>query len=427
MSFQNRPFAKAPGLVRLALRLHRKKGVAMRAVPLLPLTYALCTLTSYAIAAGSERYAVTDLPSLGGTVSRGNSINDAGLILGYSRLPGNQSEHAVAWLFDQIFDLNTLGGPNSDVAWPLKSSFRIAGISQTAAAEVLGENWSCSAFFPGATAVGHVCRGFVSDFGHLRELPTLGGENGYAAGDNHRGEIAGWAETTFHDPTCEGSGPGLSGQVLQFLPVIYSPDHIQALPLLSGDSSGAATAVNDSSQVVGISGDCDQAVGRRTARHAVLWEHGRVIDIGQGHAPAPWWNTPAAINERGVVVGFLGDPRDVTGGITHAFIWSRENGLQRLVPGDYSASDTDNSTATSINNRGQVVGYYTAADGSNHGFIWDPQEGLQDLNNLKQPDYTKTLELAMDINDRGQITGRALDPATNTRTAVLINPTDSDR
>jgi probable HAF family extracellular repeat protein len=401
----------------------------MRSVMLVCLTTALGAIASYPTSSATERYQVTDLPSLGGTVSRANSINDAGLILGYSRLPDGQSEHATAWLFGRIFDLGTLGGPNSDVAWPVKSSgARIVGISQTADREVLGENWSCAAFFAPATATGHVCRGFVSEFGRLHALPTLGGENSYAAGDNRHGQIAGWAETAVHDPTCEGPGPGKSGQVLQFLPVIYgpSPEHIEPLPLIDGDSSGAATAINDRDQAVGISGDCDQAVGRRTARHAVLWEHGKVIDIGHGRLAAPWWNTPAAINDRGVVVGFLGDPRDVSGDITHAFIWSRQAGLRRLIPGDYSANDADNSTATSINDRGQVVGYYVAADGNLHGFVWDPQEGLQDLNDLKQPGYTNIIQLATDINERGQIAGRAVDPVTGNRTAILISPTATE-
>jgi len=217
--------------------------------------------------------------------------------------------------------------------------------------------------------------------------------------------------------------------VLQFLPVIYgpAPDRIEPLPLISGDSSGAATAINDRGQAVGISGECDQAVGRRTAKHAVLWEHGKVVELGKGQLPATWWNTPTAINEHGTVVGFLGDPRDATGNITHAFIWSRQTGIQRLVPGDYGPSDTDNSTAAGINNRGQVVGYYVAADGKLHGFLWDLQEGLRDLNDLKQSDYTNTVQLATDINDRGQITGRAIDPLnplTGNRPAILLSPTD---
>jgi probable HAF family extracellular repeat protein len=324
--------------------------------------------------------------------------------------------------------VGTLGGPNSDVAWPVKSDVgRVVGISQTAAPEILGEHWSCSQFFPPATSTGFVCRGFLNEFGVMHELPTLGGENSYAAGDNRSGQIAGWAETGFPDPSCEGRGSP-SGQVLQFLPVIYgpSPGRVAKLALIRGDSSGAATAINDHDQAVGISGDCDQAVGRKTARHAVLWEHGRAIDIGNGQLRAAWWNTPTAINDHGVVVGFLGDPRDVTGNITHAFLWSPRTGIQRLVPGDYTANDTDNSTATGINNRGQIVGYYLAADQQLHGFIWDPERGLQDLNDLKQPDYMKLVQLANDINDEGQIVGRAIDPVTNNRIAVLIKPTDPD-
>ena len=47
-----------------------------------------------------------------------------------------------------------------------------------------------------------------------------------------------------------------------------------------------ATAINDRGQVVGISGTCDQAVGRFTAAHAVIWEEGGVRDIGDlGGAP----------------------------------------------------------------------------------------------------------------------------------------------
>ena len=73
-------------------------------------------------------------------------------------------------------------------------------------------------------------------------------------------------------------------QVLQFRPAMWDlgpPDQIHDLPLIPGDTSGAATAINDNGQIVGISGICDQAVGRHTAKHAVLWENGGVTDIGQ--------------------------------------------------------------------------------------------------------------------------------------------------
>jgi probable HAF family extracellular repeat protein len=235
------------------------------------------------------------------------------------------------------------------VVWPVKSVRRmVVGISQTATEDPLHESWSCAAFIP---YTGQECRGFVWDGEAMRALPTLGGNNGFAAGANDLGQITGWAETALPDSTCDAE----SGQVLQFLPVVYGPgpDQIRALPLLAGDSSGAATAINDSGQAVGISGLCDQAVGRLTARHAVRWSNGAVTDLGT--LGADWWNTPMAINERGDVVGFAGDPNDETGTVTHAFIWTSRGGMQRLIPGDA------NSAAYGINNLGQVVGTTCAA------------------------------------------------------------------
>jgi len=380
------------------------------------ITAALCAAAAGTALAGSTGYIVSDLPTLGGTRTQGNSINDRGWVAGFSTRSGSSPRHAAAWYGGQIHDLDTLGGPNSDVAWPVKNvTGLIAGISQTALPEPLGETWSCAGFLAGST--GYICRGFAWSGGHMRMLPTLGGNNGFAAGANNHGQITGWAETSELDPSCEGAGPGLSGQVLQFLPVIYGPgdDAIRALPLIDGDSSGAATAINDHGQAVGISGSCDQAVGRRTAAHAVLWDHGTVTDIGAGVLAAPFWNTPMAINERGDVVGFAGDPSDDTAGITHAFIWTREGGMQLLDTGP-----DDNSTATGINAQRQVVGYFVAGDGNLHAFVWDSSNGLRDLNDFKGS-YPNVIALADDINDAGAITGRAT-RSDNTRVAIVAAP-----
>lgn len=377
---------------------------------------AACAAAAGTAFADAASYSVSDLPTLGGTRTQGNSINDRGWVAGFSTSSGSSPRHAVAWYGGQIHDLGTLGGPNSDVAWPVKNvTGLIAGIAQTALPEPLGENWSCAGFLAGST--GYICRGFAWSGGRMRMLPTLGGNNGFAAGANNRGQITGWAETSQFDPSCEGAGPGLSGQVLQFLPVIYGPgdDAIQALPLIEGDSSGAATAINDHGQAAGISGSCDQAVGRRSAAHAVLWDHGTVTDIGAGVLTAPFWNTPMAINEHGDVVGFAGDPSDDTGGITHAFIWTRAGGMQLL-----DTDPGDNSTATGINAQRQVVGYFVAGDGSLHAFVWDSGNGMRDLNDFKGS-YPNVIALADDINDAGVITGRATRP-DSTRVAIVAVP-----
>lgn len=358
-------------------------------------------------------YRVTNLPSLGGTVSRGNSINDRGWVAGYSNLEGNQSRHATLWLHGSPFDLGTLGGPNSSVTWPVKNNTGlIAGIAQTATPDPLGEAWSCSAFFSGPAAAGYTCLGFVWEGGVMRALPTLGGNNGFATGANDLGQVVGWAENAVHDPTC------VPPQVLQFRAVLWGPGRhqIHELPPLPGDTSGAATAINDRGQVVGISGTCDQAVGRFTAAHAVLWDNGTVTDIG--NLGGRTWNTPMAINQQGDIAGFAGQPGDDPDNPQlHAFLWTRREGIRDLgtLPGDVY------SEAFGINERRQVVGLSCDAGNNCRAFLW--QDGvMKDLNTLVAPGYTDTLTTAQDINDLGVITGRAFDPATGERPAFLATP-----
>jgi probable HAF family extracellular repeat protein len=371
------------------------------------------TMLLLAHGAHGAKYRVTNLSSLGGTVSRGNSINDLGWVSGYSNLAGNQSRHASLWLHGSQFDLGTLGGPNSSVAWPVKNDIGlIAGIAQTAAPDPLGENWSCSAFFPAATATGHICLGFVWSEGVKRALPTLGGNNGFATGANNLGQVVGWAENAVHDPTC------VPPQVLQFRAVIWGPgrNQIHQLNPLAGDTSTAATAINDRGQVVGISGICDQAVGRFTAAHAVLWENGSGTDIG--NLGGDTWNTPMAINQRGDVAGFASQPgTDPDNPLLHAFLWTRRDGIRDLgtLPGD------NYSEAHGINERGQVVGVSCDPAGDCRAFLW--QDGVMtDLNTLVAPGYTGTLTTAQDINDLGVITGRASDPVTGASPAFLATP-----
>jgi len=362
-----------------------------------------------------RQYQVFNLPSLGGVRDQGNSVNNCGWVAGYFNLPGNQSRHAVLWRSGVAIDLGTLGGPNSNVAWPVKNNKGIiVGISQTDEPEPFGETWSCAAFFPsGPNNSGKICLGFVWENGAMRALPTLGGKNGFAAGANNQGQIVGWAENTVRDPTsC------VAPQLFQFRAVIWGPrrDQIEELPLHPGDNSSAATAINNRGQVVGISGICDQAVGRHTARHAVLWDKGEVIDLG--NIGAKHWNTPTAINEHGDVVGFAGLPgSDPDTLIFQAFLWTKHNGIQPLgkLPGNLS------SQAFGINERGQVVGVSSGGPGGTRAFLWE-NGVMKDLNMLKEPSYTARLEIAGDINDAGEITGRAFDSSTGVRSAFLAIP-----
>src|SRR5436189_1731135 len=358
-----------------------------------------------------QQYQVSNLPSLGGTSSGGNSINDQSWAAGYSRLP-DRNRHATLWRSGLLSDLDTLGGPNSSVTWNVKNTAGIiVGISQTADPEPLGEAWSSAFFYSTPNNVGYINLGFVWEQGQgpMRGLPNFpGGNNGFATGANNLRQVVGWAENGVHDGAC------VSPQVLQFRPAMWTlgpPDQIHDLPLISGDTSGAATAINDNGQIVGISGICDQAVGRHTAKHAVLWENGTVTDI-YPDAPAPWWNTPTAINQHGDVVGFAGDPAFVEGEVLHAFIWTKDNGIKVLKPLRGRVPEHVDSEAYGINEAQQVVGVSCDADQVDcRAVIWDHGVYPTDLNDLKG-DYSAFLALAKDINNKGEITVRAFTQVT---------------
>ena len=383
----------------------------MRQYSLLMLAIAGCAAVAHPATASQPKttYRVTILSSAGAS---GNSIDDLGLTAGSYTL-ANKSVHATQWAFGAQLDLGTLGNGvrlNSTVQWPVKNVLGlVSGISQTDQLDPNQEGWSCGFFLPNPNF--NVCLGFVWEAatGRMRPLPTLGGTNGFATGTNNLGETVGWAETSVHDVTC------IAPQVLQFKPVLWGPGpgRIHALPLIGSDGSGAATALNDRGQVVGISGDCGFAVGGPTAKHAVLWDNGVAMEIVNPNQ-APYWNTPMMINERGDVVGFAGVPGDAAGNFTPPFMWTKKDGwvFLPLLSGDIAG------VATSINEHRQVVGYSNDANGNFHPWIW--MNGVTtNLNLLIEPGsgLTGPIELAFDINDSGEITG-----TTTTGQAFVATP-----
>ena len=250
----------------------------------------------------------------------------------------------------------------------------------------------------------------------MRELPPLlGGNNSFATGADNTGRVVGWAENGVHDINC------VAPQVLQFHPVVWGPQsgQIQELPLFEDDTSGAATAINNRGQIVGISGICDQAVGRHTAKHALLWDNGTITNLG--NLGAELWITPMAINQDGVIVGFgATDANDLNGDFLRAFIWNRKDGMKRIDP--LPIADHVFSQATGINERGQVVGSSCTFAGACQGFLW--QNGvIVNLNDpLVTPGFDGFIINAQDINDEGQITGRAFNPATGKITTYVAVP-----
>ena len=374
-------------------------------------------------------YHVIDLGTLGGSVSSGNTINNLGWVMGSSNETGDAVQLATLWLPGQQIPLGTLGGPSSNVLWPVKNnSGLISGVTENGSHDPLNETFSCPVFGFGS---GNSCVAFAWKNGRMTQLPGLGGNNSIGGGVNNRGQIVGWAENAIHDPTCV-SGGGLV-QVLQFEAVVWEMNdgqwQVRQLPPYPGDPDAAATAINDAGQVVGISGTCDVAIGAYSAVHAVLWENGNPIDLGNlgGHG----WNTPGAINHRGVVVGFANQPNDVSNGslafLPEAFLWTKEGGMEDL----HTLSGDAISEATDINDAGQVVGVsYQGRDFSNpRAFIY--QNGrMTALNQLlsKSDQASFYISSTGGINDLGEIAAQANlvsnGVVTTTLHAVLLVPTE---
>jgi len=369
-----------------------------------------------------HRYDVIRLPSLGGTDSRAMAINNRGWVAGVSHHVDG-TRRAVLWPdHGTIVSLGSLGGPHSTVARPgLNNAGMVVGISQVMEVDPLSEAWSCEATLAlPVTNPRLACRGFWWEKGVLQELPTLGGTHAFANSVNESGLAVGWAETEVHDPTCTGV------QVLQFHGALWDPRRgtVKALRPFPGDSSAAATGINARGQVVGISGDCDQAVGRFSARRAVLWEGDRVIEIP--NLGGTTWHTPWAINARGDVVGFgnpagPGDPEGAF--ISRAFYWRYGSPTVTnlgVLDGDLF------SQANGINARGQMIGVSHGGPDGPRGVIWELDvKGdvvVTNLNNLIDLDENEVFELAHDLNDAGHIAGRIFNRANGDRVAVVLVP-----
>src|SRR2546428_7342531 len=70
------------------------------------------------------QYQVSNLATLGGTSSGGNSINNQTWVAGYSRLAGNQSRHATLWRDSLLLGPRTLRGPQRQVTVEVQDTSR---------------------------------------------------------------------------------------------------------------------------------------------------------------------------------------------------------------------------------------------------------------------------------------------------------------
>lgn len=330
-----------------------------------------------------------DLGTLpGGNYSFAGEIDERGEIIGVSEInqadptTGNPEFHAVLWRDDKIQDLGTLGGTASAAAG-LNNRGQIIGESLNGVPDPL----SILGLGSGMTLT--QTRGFLWDNGQMQDLGTLGGPDSWAVFVNDRGQIAGtsytsdvvdpttgtpqidlflWEHGTMKDLGTLGGNNGFLGpysivnglnnrgqitggmspagdQTLDAF--LWDGSKLLNLGTLGGSFS-YARGINDAGDVTGISN-----IQGGQANHAFLWRNNVMTDLGTlGDDPC---SDALAINNRGQVVGASQSTAGGCNEWTTAFLW--ENGgpmvdLNSVVSG---GSGVHLFAAFWTNARGEIV------------------------------------------------------------------------
>jgi probable HAF family extracellular repeat protein len=264
----------------------------------------------------------------------------------------------------------------------------------------------------------------------LIDLGTLGGPQGYLDPDNgleigdssplltNGGTVTGFADTSLPD----SFAPNFCFEDCFVTHAFrWTSGALIDLGALPGGGSSASTWITPNDLIAGLSetGGTDPLFSGLPTVHAVLWQNGRITDLGT--LPSGGYESEAnAVNSRGQVVGAalntVPDANSMALGTywlfgipygyqTRAFLW--EKGVMRDLGTLGTGSDAQ---AILINDAGQVVGWsYVSSNESpfcvtgflaTDSFIWDRQDGMKDLGSLGG-----TCTLATALNNYGEVVG----------------------
>ena len=317
---------------------------------------AVLTATAACSAAGgAASYAITDLGTLGGAVSRAYALNNEGQVVGESRTGGG-FDRAFLWEAGVMTHLGIMPGDTYSRGVGVNEAGHVAVLSEYvdpytawdvghALLWMEGELWLYGlwesnlylhgitdddlGFGTGSEGYFGAKQGFWSMVGGLLWFipEELHGESSVITAVNSAdlavGSVSyGEKEVAF---TCAGSA--------------YA--YLEGL----GGAKTRAVDVNDGNEIIGIA---------QTAEgddHAVLWTGGDVVDLGVF--------TPAAINNASQIVGSLTDS---------AVLWDDGEliDLNDCLPGE---SGWHLLHANDINDAAQIVGWGVNPDEEIHGFL----------------------------------------------------------
>tara|TARA_R110002073_G_scaffold118918_5_gene259181 strand:- start:98175 stop:99434 length:1260 start_codon:yes stop_codon:yes gene_type:complete len=337
-----------------------------------------CSILAIALLSGAAiAQDVINLPSLGGVGTIANDINDSGVVVGQSTLPGGLGVVACRWdAMHSPMNLGALGSSMISEALAINSNGEIVGYSEDASTLRAATLWDGQgAIVDVNTAIGSTGSSIPWDI-------------------NDQGVIVGQASIN----------PGFSKGFIwdQVNPV-------QIAGTLPGFMGGANRGINNDGRVVGSSfffGDPDDATLA-------------VPDDRGGYeypaiAPAGFhFSNATAINNNAVMVGHTS--YESTTSSWNAVIYTGDDRDPVQVLGTIAGLNT--SESLDVNDSGMVVGY--AWDGTGSGFdprAWAWVDGeMYDLNDMldDESDF-EMLSRATGVNNSGDIVGfgRLLDGST---------------
>ena len=128
---------------------------------------------------------------------------------------------------------------------------------------------------------------------------------------------------------------------------------------------------------------------------AVIWQQGKGLKFLE---PAPGDDNSIAtdINNRGEVVGVSGPYPNESALGEHSVIWDRHSRVT-LIP---EFPDSTGSRPFAVNDAGQVIGANNTP-GAGRGYIWDRKSGLREIEGLTNGGYS----IPSSINDHGEVVG----------------------
>jgi probable HAF family extracellular repeat protein len=285
---------------------------------------------------------IRNLGTLGGNESVAYAINNHGTVVGWALNSisdpfafsvfafGATQAHAVLWARGAMWDLGTLGGPDS-AAYFVNESGQIAGQSLTNS-------------IPNETTGFPTQDPFLWDRGKMTDLGSLGGTNGYPLSLNNRGQVIGQSnlkgDQTFH-------------------PFLWDRGVLTDLGTFGGDF-GSANWMNDAREIVGWA----LYPGNQVFR-PFRWKDGAMTDLGT--VSGDDCGIAFGINSIGQVVGSSGDCQ---GNGLHAFLWNGDIvDLNSLVS---PSSALQLKSATNINDRAEIAGTGVTPNGDQHAFLLIP-------------------------------------------------------